>query len=298
MTALPRYRPSGSFGFSTLLLAPLAAVVGVLTAWLYMILLDWIPFIQISFMLTAGFAGGLAVLAYLVVDRGHCRSTVLGLIAGLLIGVSGLAASYFWTYKHALSNIATAHPEASAEDVAQAVPFQRWVAARQESGWKIGKTIDVTGWGVQLIWGIEGLAVVFGAVIGAWYAASRPYCERCQAWTTDRVLVLQGHTAAAAQAPLDAGDLNAVLDLKEIPEAGRPKAAASVADPVLSLELTGTVCAKCRESAWLTVKALRSHLEKGKVETKKTDLIVEATLDGGQAAKFLARVPELPPAAL
>jgi hypothetical protein len=289
MSTLPLYAPSGSFGPATLLRGLFGAAAAALLALPYALLVTWIPYVQGAVVVSAGFAAALAGLVYLAVNRGHCRSRLLGAAVGLFIGASGLAASYGWTWAHSLWNISSKNPDVLAVDLVRTIPLSRWMETRIESGWKIGRDLDLNGPVVLTVWLVEAAMVLFAALhVGKRYSGE-PYCERCQGWTIEKTLVLNGHGRAAAQGPLAAGDLDALLSLPDLPPERRPEAAGTREDPVLGLKLTGAVCPKCLDSAWLTVKELRSHAYKGKVQTNEEDLVAHVTLDGSQTARLLGR---------
>jgi hypothetical protein len=288
-TTLPRYSPSGFFRPTTFALFIAAIGGGVLVAWLYQLLMRWIPFIYLNAIICAGFGAALGVGGTWAVKSGHCRNRIIALLFALPLFALPLAASYWWDYRHVLSEVAEKNPSVPMEEIQREVTFQRYIDAKVETGWSVsshgGSGSQFNGKGVYFIWGIEAL-ILFGIVVFMVnLAVGEPYCERCNQWANEKKMLLPGLSAADADPLLAQGDLDAVIGLQP------------PAEPDLSMAITMTaaICPGCRDTGFLTVEEKRVlSRKKGKAEEKTKVLISNAVLRADQRAKFLARLE--PPA--
>jgi hypothetical protein len=282
-TTLTCYSPSGFMRPSTVPFFLSGAVVGVLAAWLYQLLMDWIPFIYLNLLLCAGFGAALGVAGAWAVKAGHCRNRAVALLCALLLAAAPLAASYYWGYRSTVREIVKQHPEVSPAEVSHEYTVARWVSDKQEVGWKI-KGSSVTGWGVRAVWAAEAL-VVFGVVLMiVWGAVSAPYCERCNRFCDPRALTLGGVSRKEADPLLGSGDLDAMIAL----------APPTAPDGAVGLVFTATVCGGCAETGFLTVVERVTTIKRGKREEKRTTLISHAVLRADQRARLLGRIEPLP----
>lgn len=278
-TSLQRYAPSGGFRFSVLPYAVAGLVGAVLLAGLYELLIDLIPFVYVSLFLTLGFGFGLAFIGLLAIQGAHCRNRVIAAIVALLIGGTGLAASYGWGFRRALSAVAEQHPETTVIQLAQEIPFMEWINARMESGWTI-RNSDLTGGFVVFAWIIEALVVLGIAVMVVVGESGEPYCEHCQVWTEKQGTGIQGLTRADVQPLLDKSDLAAVLSLTERTDA----------DTAVRIQLVRDYCPQCAQTAYLTVNEVRIEVTNGKQKENSAELISKVELSPKLSALFLRRM--------
>jgi hypothetical protein len=276
------YDPSGKVEFRTLPLFAFAAAVGALLAWLYQALTRWIPFIQLNIITVAMFGFVVGGLMTFAVHSGHCRSRFVAALFALPASLAILAASYYWAYRHMAGVIAKERP-----DLARDVSFPVWVAVRLETGWTVGSGsgTDYNGWVVALIWGIELLTLVGFGLVMAWRAAAEPFCEDCARWTVEKKLRLPGLSREAADGPIAAGDLSALVALEP------------AAEGASSLMLTAEACPNCRQRGWLSVEEVTALQKRGKTEEKKKPLLRNAALDPDLLTRFLDRAEARPAAA-
>jgi hypothetical protein len=295
MSTSPRYVPSGSFRLlPTLALALLAAVGGAGVAWLYQHLIDWIPLIYLGFLFTVGFAFVLALGLFFALKAGHCRSRVVGWFFALVVGVSGVAASHVWAYRFTFDEVQTSLEKdgdrEAAAHLGEMLDFSSYLDFRQEAGWTLSKGgsggLNLNGWMVYAIWGIEALGILFLCFIGANMATAEPYCERCQRWTDDQDLLLAGRSSADVSAAIAAGDLDALLAVEASPEAS----------PVaLSYKLAA--CPACPRTGYLSIEEQRVELDdKGKESKKTTTLLEHVELSHERLDRFRARLASAAPA--
>src|SRR4051812_13531862 len=201
---LDTYRPSGFFRPTVIVYFVIAAVAGVMTAWLYQFLARWIPFIYINIILCGGFGALVGGFGALAIKQGHCRNPILATVLALpLIGAS-LAATYYWDYRSVVSKVAD-ETKRSVDEIKQELPMRDYVALKQRVGWKV-KSSKMDGVFVLIVWGVEALLI---SGIGLWLtvgAAREPYCERCNGWCQSHQVAVPGRGAADATPLLDRGD--------------------------------------------------------------------------------------------
>ena len=100
---LPTYQPSGKYSSVVFLFVPAAAAIAAGTAWLYVLLLDWIPYIILSFGLSFGFAFVMGLIARSAIRTAKCRNASIGGLLGLMVGFAGLCAAHYWSYSTAVA---------------------------------------------------------------------------------------------------------------------------------------------------------------------------------------------------
>ncbi|WP_375771630.1 hypothetical protein NR798_12265 [Archangium gephyra] len=277
---IQRYAPSGAFGPLTLVYALGSLLAAVLLAGVYMLLLDFIPFIYASFLLTAGFGFALGVLGSKTVTSGHCRNRTLALGLGLLLGAVGLAASYGWGFVLAIHEATSNYPGVTFSELAQEASFKGWLDARIEGGWKVGKgSTEISGIGVMVIWFIEAAIVVGAPVLLSMADAAVPYCESCQAWTKSQGSSLKGLTREDVQPVLDRGDLAGLLTLADHPDAGSAH----------RIQLLRRYCPRCANTAFLSVNEIHTVVKDGKQQENKVELLENAILPPKLSTQYLER---------
>jgi hypothetical protein len=154
---------------------------------------------------------------------------------------------------------------------------------RLESGWTLGRGSggsEFNGWFVVAMWGIELLVFLGFGVVLAFWAASQPFCEDCGQWTAPKRLRLQGLSREAADGPIAAGDMAALVALQ-------PGQA-----PLSSLALTVESCGKCRQRGWLSVEEATVIQKGGKAQTRTSKLLKNAALEPDLLARFLERAEQ------
>lgn len=277
---IQRYAPSGAFGPLTLVYALGSLLAAALLAGVYMLLLDIIPFIYASVLLTAGFGFVLAMMGSKAVTAGHCRNRALALGVGLLVGAAGLAASYGWGFLLAINEASSSYPGVSLLELAQEASFKMWLDARIEGGWKIGKgSTEMSGLGVMAIWFIEAAIVVGAPLLLTMLDAAVPYCESCQAWTKSQGSSLKGLTRQDVQPLLDRGDLAGLLTMADHPGAGSAH----------RIQLLRRYCPQCANTAFLSVNEIQTVVKDGKEQENKTELLEHAVLTQQLSTRYIER---------
>jgi hypothetical protein len=287
-TSFASYRTSGRFDPLTLPLFAGALAAGAGVAWLYQMLMTWIPYIYVNLLLCCAFGGALGVAGAFAVRLGHCRNRVLAFVLAVPLALGAVGASYYWGYRATISAIAEKHPDTPIDTIRQEVTWQRWIDARKQAGWTMSSshsssssesTPDITGLGVIAIWAVEALALLALTVMLVDKQASKPYCERCRRWCSAKPLQIPGLTRADVEHAVQMGDLMPLVDIQQ----------RSDGDPTRTLVLTGNVCDDCSDTAFLTVEEKTTVRKKKQTSTKSVTLLKYATLTAPQRAAFVQR---------
>lgn len=282
------YRPSGRFNPLTLALFAGAIAAAAAAAWLYQMLMTWIPYIYVNLVLCAGFGAALGVAGAWAVRRGHCRNRLVAVLLAVPLAAAGVGASYYWGYRSTLSAIAEKNPETPIEAIREEVTFERWIDAREEAGWTMSSSHstasrrnspDISGAGVLVVWAIEALLLLGLTVLLVDAEAQKPYCERCGRWCAPKPLSLAGLGRADVEHAVQLGDLMPLVDI----------AVRADGDPARSLVLTGNVCDGCSDTAFLSVEEKTTTQKKKQTSVKTVRLLKHAILTSEQRAAFVQR---------
>jgi hypothetical protein len=263
---LPCYAPSGAF--KPIIVVHLLGwmIVAVALAGLYELLIHFIPFIYLNLLLAVGFGFALGIAALGAVEAAHCRNRFVALVVALLLGGGGLAASYGWGYRRALSQLSSKNPGTTLPQAAQELGFGAWLQDRIDGGWYLKKN-PITGAGVLAVWGIEAVIVLGIVLVATVGKAGDPYCERCRQWTRSQTARLPGVSRDNVQPLLDRGDLAGVLSLTS-----------GLESDSTTMLLERRSCPQCGESAYLSMTETRLEVKKDKATTVRTHLLTHAAL--------------------
>lgn len=178
------YKPSGAGGMSSLMSLVLVAPLVAVSAVVYQGLIWVIPLIYIEAFIVLGYAVGLGALARLGMRWTRCRNLPVATLSGCMLGLLAVAASHGAAFvietasQHRFGNIS----------------FADFIHDKVARGWSFGRFgsgggLPVQGVFVWIVWGIEAVVLVAGAVLGARTAAGTPFCETCGVWAdkTDTV---------------------------------------------------------------------------------------------------------------
>jgi hypothetical protein len=198
------YKPAGHVGFATwpLLLAGIAATVGL--GFLYQLLLEWIPYIFISVLITCGLGIVLAMLGGLIVSVGHVRNITIGALIGICLSMTCLSAKYWFQYQRDIDARTTSMlvdnriPETKRsqvrEMVSRQVTWKKHLQDRTAFGWTIdrggGGGLPIKGVFVYLIWLIEVGIIYYFAAATPTSAAREPYSEQTNKWASESQIIM------------------------------------------------------------------------------------------------------------
>lgn len=281
------YKPSGAFGvvFIPILLVLLAVGIGL--AYLYQLLLEWIPFIYITFILTIIFGACLGAFGRLVVKTGKVRNVTIALIIGLVIGCGSHVAKFWFQYERILWEVAEFNaaelkvPVETAHKMArQEFTFWTHIEMRVEMGWELNGGAPISGVFVYLIWLIEA-GIVLGLSIALPLSASKePFSEKIGQWASEENAIMM--------LPIDNEEMvnqirqaTNVDDLLTIPI---PK---SDETNQFAVYTVNSIAGHELEDAYLTVKLTVITFDKdGNEQKKETPLVKYAILTSDQLAQL------------
>jgi hypothetical protein len=161
---ITRFSPSGRVHPLTLPAVLALAVPAALLAWPYQWIVELLAAhggkaIVVATFFVPALGGLTGWLAWTAVQRGKCRNPGIGALAGWLLALVALAASYYVSYRHAGG-------EYTAGSVSE------YLEAATTSGWRIvGPGPDIYGAMVYVVWGLEG-AIVLG--VSGWLGRGQP----------------------------------------------------------------------------------------------------------------------------
>ncbi|MBI1369598.1 MAG: hypothetical protein GC162_13205 [Planctomycetes bacterium] len=270
------YRPSGRFAASALFIVPPAIIVAVGAAWIYQLLVDWVPLIYLNAVATFGLGVVLGYLAAQIIQRGHCRNMAIGVCIALTLALSALAAGHYFSYVR-LTDEWAADPQTQKEapgvkgaDIRREVSLLDFMQQKAEVGWALGSHgrdggPAISGIGVYAVWCVEAGIVIFFALNLARDQVNTPYCEDCGTWVDPNLLTIafvnpSESDVARIRTAKSPGDLTAIRPSGE-----------GLAGVTVNYSLSG--CPTCDKAAYLNVSCeTQTRDKKGKVEKKTTGI--------------------------
>lgn len=275
---LAKYEPSGIMGTLTpltlIVLLPIAAG----GAWLYQVLISWIPFIYINFFIMLGYAVLLAVSNVFVLRLAKCRSQGIAAAIGAVVGLVGLGASHFFAYAaHVFDGIGVVWGQGSPP-----VGFGDYISEKVAQGWTVGRLssgIAISGFFVWAIWVIEGIAIVLVSLGGGVAAAETPFCEKCGCRANKKA----GAFSVASVSP---ATVERVREAESVREMLADSGGGSSGD---KLTYKVTRCPSCDGLTTLEIEYESVEVKDGN-EAKNSETLHEGLLlSEGEAKVYLAR---------
>lgn len=244
------YTPSGRFkltGIAIMLI--LGGLPGIATAFAIHLILDITGFyIMFLFPAGIGLAAGFGLL--LGIEKGQCRNTFIGIIAGLIIGIIIYISMHFFnSLSYSNSGLVS------------------YLGEMVEEGYSFFS--DSSSIGVWIEWAIELAVVLFFTItIGAW-ASHKAYCEQCNQWCENKTLFISSNESIDdITTALYNKEFHRFKDLKNENFNDRDKSV---------IELS--YCKNCLNTGYITLKSVTPKGDKEK--THENTIISDATIGDG-----------------
>jgi hypothetical protein len=247
----------------------LAASVG----FLYQKILGEIPIIYNEFFILVGCLYAVMVLGRLVVRIGKCRNTVVGMTVGSLMGLAVLASAHYAAYQDfnaELTKAASQSKKVPAEARAilnltttvLQVPFSESLKMRADLGWVINYKMRETGIVLKgpfyyLVLLLEASIVLMVGLGSGIRAASEPFCEKCDCWTSNQLTVREQRVAGP-----EVIDRIAQADQLEDLIRKIPEDHFTSGKIPLSVRYDLVACMECQQQAYLTISAIAHNLDR------------------------------------
>ena len=288
------YKPSGRFGPMTIVgfLLGLLLVTGM--AFVYQLGLYWIPFIYLSFLMTAAFGIGISMIGTWIVTNGHCRNVSIAILFSLVLVGGGMAAKHYFQYRTLISDwtdsiiedaiktgeVGRQQAEANRGELQKElfaeISYFDHFEARADVGLAIGRAgnngAPITGIGMYIIWLIElGIVLYFG-VRAPIAAAGEPYSEKMGQWAdeVDEVMTLPITSGEMV------GQIKSATSVEELLEIPIPKTDESNQFAVYNVN---SVPGEEMEDAYLSVNLMTLSVNKeGEVQSDIKPLVKHAIL--------------------
>lgn len=257
------YQPSGRFGSLAIPLWIVALVVTPFLAGLYAVLLEVIPLIYISALLTVGSGIALGWMARLVCSKGKVRSVPLGWLIGVSLVLVFIASKFLlqWLY------------------VTQQIPgitLLQHLQLRTLQGWVINGNIPITDYFVYGIWLIEaGILFYYGGPKGA-DQAKEPYSEPLDEWASEEEQIM----TLPITDPLMVTKIQEASSVDQLLEIPIPKTDQSMQ---FAIYRVNSIPGKEMEDAYLSVDQMTlQQNSSGEIEQKLKPLVRHAVLSSAQ----------------
>lgn len=254
------YKPSGKFAptYFLFLIGGFAIAIGL--AWLYVRLLDLIPFIYLNFLITAGMGLACAFILTICIDKGRCRNSILAILVGLLFGGGVVATKHWFQYRHTLGMISKEAGQ-PVEEIEKVVSFQNYIKLRVDNGWTMGSGGDISGIFVYIVWATEAF-VILAIAFTAWKRSRDPFSEDVGLWADEEEPLLVVPVYDYAEVHSDAQSFDDLLDFPELCEGHTPRAILYMLNSIEGVD---------NHDSYLSVRDVRvTHDKEGKenVDTK------------------------------
>ena len=171
------YRPSGKFGARAIPLWTVGLLVTLPLALVYVILLDVIPLIYVSFLLTLVAGWILGLVAFYICNFGHVRNSTVAWLVGLSLPAVFLIAKHVIQWNFLQPNL----------------DFFSYIDQRVDEGWMIGRrgqNNQINGFMVYAVWAIEAAIIFFRSPFRAAAQAKEPYSEPLNQWACEQEQIM------------------------------------------------------------------------------------------------------------
>ena len=267
--------------------------VAVALAFVYQLLLEWIPFIYVSFLLTIGAGFLLSIMGSTICSIGHCRNRFIGFIVGLLLTLSLLGGKFWFQYQAKLADQQKALAvsileddnfefeqnqalaEARAAKIMSDWSITDYLQMRVDQGWQIGRGgggAPVSGLFVYLIWLLEAGIIFFIGISGSMAQSAEPYSEKLSTWASEEEHIMSLPVTDAEMV----AQIQSATSVEQLLEIPIPKTDQS---NVFAIYKTNSIPGQELEDAYLTVQLLELSVNnKGEEVRTETPLVTHAVL--------------------
>jgi hypothetical protein len=248
---------------------PLASASGVLAALVlaivYVYVINWIPFIYVSFLATAAFGFGVGAAAAWGAKAGKMRNMTIATVVGGLAGL--IAVCFAWAF----DPMARFPQHVDAPFWKTEMIWEYMKAAYDEGFWSLGRNGGaVTGPFLAAVWIAEAamIAGISGFTVSH-LLGNQPFCEETNQWTKSEknvahLSLVDDEQVDAKLQRLLAGEIDALNHFYR----------ADGSESAL-LQLDVATCAECPTCKFLSVQMVQHVVnKKGEVTKKETKLLV------------------------
>ncbi len=290
------YKPSGGVGLVTWPLMVVGCIAATVLAHIYHLLLEWIPYIYVSALLTLGFGIALGTISAFIVNKGHCRSLMTAILVGVFLATAGMIAKFYSQYHtnrtRILSELETSQEISEEERAAVIADFNEnytfavHLKDRIDTGWAFAgrgnaNGAPIGGWLVYLVWLIEAGVVFYCVWTMSSAAAKEPYSEKMNLWASESETVMMLPITSDEMV----GKIQSATSVDELLEIPIPKDDQSAK---LAQYIVNSIPGQEMEDAYLTVKTIEYSInKKGEQETKEITLVEHAILSSQQRAQLV-----------
>ncbi len=278
------YRPSGQMGVLTIPLVIVALIASFLTAYVYQLLLFWIPLIYVNFLLTAAFGFLVGLFGTLAIKFGHTRNILMGVAIAAIVGLGGLTGKYYFQFQDDVTRSTDyileeenlpEEKRAEIEQLLREEGFMAHIQFRVDEGWSIGRGgngMPINGIFVYIIWLIEAGIVVGIAYLMTSTAAGEPYSETLNQWASEEETIMRLPITSDAMV----GQIRNAKSVEELLSIPIPKTYES---NQIAIYKVNSIEGQELEDAYLTVVLeTQTTNKKGEVEKSEENLVQYAVL--------------------
>lgn len=272
--------------------AGLALLVTIAMAFIYQLLLEWIPFIYVSFLLTLALGTAIGMMTAFAVRSGHCRNVAIAGLIGVGLATAGLGAKFLFQYPMWVNNETSIYmtdnqiPETDREkirsEIYEGVSFVDHLNLRTQQGWSIGRGgMPIQGIFVYAVWLIEAGMVFYFAWTLPVAEARKPYSEKTGQWASEAAVVMTLPITSDEMVSkiMQATDVDQLLEIP-IPENDRSNR--------FAVYTVNSIPGQEMEDAYLSVTLLEYSVNnKGEQETKETPLVKHAILSSAKRQQLV-----------
>ena len=289
------YKPSGRCGFLAIPLIFIAVGAAIPLAFVYQLVLNFIPIIYVNFLATMGIGYALGRVGMFVVQSGKVRNLIVAGVLAVALVFSALGAKFFFQYRAFLDEVTTSvmesnkiessHRQEVKDQLATEITFVKHLQIRTDNGWNLGRGgqngAPVNGVFVYLVWMIEAGVVLYFCVPKTYASAGMPFSEKLNAWASEAnaVMVLPVTNEEMVS------KIQAAASVDELLEIPIPKTDQSNQFAVYTVN---SIVGQELEDAYLSVSLLTLSVNnKGEQVRAETPLVLNAILSSQQRVQLV-----------